>query len=85
MNMETRTTRSQLYTVRLWLEEISDDCWEWRGLVKYVTSGEERYFRDWTTLRHLMLEMLPMSAKKVDGSSLPGDAIAENIVSGSVE
>ncbi len=40
---------SQLFTVRLWREQLSDHG-EWRGKVQHVMSGETRYFRDWETL-----------------------------------
>ncbi len=40
---------SQLFTVRLWREQLNDH-WEWRGKVLHVTTGKTRYFRDWQTL-----------------------------------
>ena len=49
--------RSHLYTIRLWPEELGDGVWEWRGMVKHVASGEEHYFRDWGTLKELMVSM----------------------------
>jgi hypothetical protein len=50
---------SHLFTLRLWAEEIGDEQTEWRGEVRHVTSGETRYFRDWSTLVTLLLAMLP--------------------------
>lgn len=50
--------RSHLFTVRLWSEAMGDDRVEWRGQVRYVTSGETHYFRDWSTLVALFLEMV---------------------------
>lgn len=50
--------RSHLYTIRLWPEELGDGVWEWRGMVKYVASGEEHYFRDWGALKELMVRMI---------------------------
>jgi hypothetical protein len=41
--------QSELFTVRLWREQLNDH-WEWRGRVQHVMSGETRYFRDWQTL-----------------------------------
>jgi hypothetical protein len=32
---------------------------EWRGELHHVTSGELRYFRDWSTLVSILLAMLP--------------------------
>jgi hypothetical protein len=42
--------RSQLFTVRLWAEEVSAGHAEWRGQVTHVLSGKARYFREWPTL-----------------------------------
>lgn len=43
-------TRSYLFMVRVWLEDLGNGKAEWRGQVKHVMSGEVRYFRDWATL-----------------------------------
>lgn len=44
--------------VRVWMEDLGDGKAEWRGQVKHVTSGEVRYFRDWTTLISHLRAML---------------------------
>ncbi len=41
---------SDLFSLRIWLEEIEDNHHEWRGLVEHVISGEKLYFRSWSTL-----------------------------------
>jgi hypothetical protein len=41
--------RSQLFTVRLWREEVAGGC-ELRGQVRNVASGAGRGFRDWSDL-----------------------------------
>ncbi len=43
--------RAQLFTVRLWVEDLGDDRKEWRGKVQHVLSGEAQYFRDWLALQ----------------------------------
>jgi hypothetical protein len=53
--------RSYLFTVRLWLEELGNGKSEWRGKVQQVTSGEVRYFRDWSTLIVFLQMLLPPS------------------------
>ncbi len=53
--------RSYLFTVRLWLEELENGKSEWRGKVQQVTSGEVRYFRDWSTLIAFLQMFLPTS------------------------
>ena len=50
MDMKQQQYDSQLFTVRVWLEELGNGQTEWRGKVQHVTSGEVRYFRDWATL-----------------------------------
>lgn len=53
-----RLPRSQLFTVRLWLEDLGEGRSEWRGRVEHVLSGQTRYFRDWATLIAALQEML---------------------------
>ena len=63
---EERDRHSYLFTVRLWPETLGDGRTEWRGKVQHVISGETRYFRDWSTLVTLFLEMVSESR---DGDS----------------
>jgi hypothetical protein len=48
--MKQQQYDSQLFTVRIWEEELGNGQTELRGKVQHVTSGEARYFRDWSTL-----------------------------------
>ena len=50
MEMKQQQYDSQLFMVRIWEEELGNGQTELRGKVQHVTSGEARYFRDWTTL-----------------------------------
>lgn len=59
--MRQPATRSYLYTVRLWPEDLGDGAWEWRGVVKLVATGEEHSFREWDGLRQVMEGMLPVA------------------------
>lgn len=49
---------SQLFTLRLWPEELGDGSVEWRGQVQHVTSGRQRTFREWPALVAAVQEML---------------------------
>ena len=49
---------SHLFAVRVWEEETEANQSEWRGRVQLFTSGEVRYFREWTALAQLLVEML---------------------------
>jgi hypothetical protein len=57
-NSVVPTPRSQLFTVRLWLEDLGDGRSEWRGQVQHALSRETRYFRDWQTLAAFLAEQL---------------------------
>ncbi len=58
MEKQSRKARSHLFTIRVWEEEVELDTAEWRGKVQLVTSGEVRYFREWTALVPLLQTML---------------------------
>lgn len=60
MNMDKAYQRphSHLFTVRVWEEEVRNGQTEWRGKVQLVTSGDVRYFREWTALVPLLITML---------------------------
>ena len=68
MSMEkaSHSSRSHLFTVRVWQEEIGTDQTEWRGKVQLLTSGEVHYFRDWAALVPLLLTMLSESKFESD-------------------
>jgi len=44
------TPRSQLFSLRVWREELAEGHHEWRGKVQHVSSGEALYFRRWSEL-----------------------------------
>ncbi len=62
--------RSQLFTLRVRPEVVGQGRTEWRGKVQHVTSGEARYFRDWTALVAFLEEVL---------SAPPGNSQAKEI------
>ena len=41
---------SQLFTLRVWCEEVGNGRTEFRGTLKHVLSGKTAHFRDWQTL-----------------------------------
>jgi len=63
-----RERRSELFTVRLWQEELEDNQFEWRGKVQHVQKGEAFYFREWSMLVAALLKMLsePESPAQID-------------------
>ncbi|GCE24222.1 hypothetical protein [Dictyobacter kobayashii] len=51
-------SRSRLFTLRVWQEEVGVDQVEWRGRVQLVSRGDVRYFRQWEALAPLLQSML---------------------------
>ena len=60
--------RSQLFTVRVWREDLGDGRDEWRGKAQHILSGEARYFRDWQTLVTFIVEKAAVTS-----GDLPSD------------
>lgn len=58
MDKPDQHSRSHLFTVRMWQEEVSHDQTEWRGKVHLITNGNVRYFREWEGLVPLLVTML---------------------------
>ena len=69
MNEPSQHPRSHLFTVRVWQEDLGEGQTEWRGQVHLVTSGDVRYFREWSTLAPLLVTML--AEVSVDRDSYP--------------
>jgi len=59
LDEDEHRVRSQLFTVRLWLEDLGDGRAEWRGKVQDALSGEACYFRDWPSLIAFLDDRLP--------------------------
>jgi hypothetical protein len=58
---ESTHMHSQLFTVRLWLEDPTDEA-TYRGQVRSVISGANRGFRAWSELTDFMLARLQEAA-----------------------
>jgi len=59
MDREEPHPRSHLFMLRVWPEALGAGRVEWRGKVQHVSSGETRYFRDWSSLIAFLEEILP--------------------------
>ena len=53
-----RQAPAQLFTLRVWSEEVGEAQTEWRGRVQHVATGETRYFRTWEALVQFLNEQL---------------------------
>lgn len=49
---------SQLFTLRVWPEEISVGHTEWRGKIQHVVDGETLYFHNWESMMSFLLKTL---------------------------
>lgn len=70
---EASSSRSYLFTVRVWEEDMTADRTEWRGKVQLFLNGEVRYFRNWTDLAPLLITMLSESQTDVPPEGKQGD------------
>lgn len=70
--------RSHLFTLWLWTEEIGEGHREWRGRVQAITSGEDRYFRDWPILIANLRQMLPPAETQLEASRASKPAKADD-------
>ena len=70
MRKPQRHRPSQMFTLQLWREELSDSQSEWRGRVHHVASGATRYFRDWPTL--VVFLLAPMGGPDDDHADATG-------------
>lgn len=76
MTSHTLETHSQLFTVRLWREELGAGETEWRGQVTHVLSGEAHYFRCWDQLgRHLEV----MAGRDAPEAPEPGRTVEKTV------
>ena len=57
---------SNVFVLRVWLEELGNGQSEWRGQLQQVSTGELHYFRDWQTMLSYLIEMLPPA--RTDGN-----------------
>ena len=58
MDAQRNPQQSELFTVRMWPEDVGEGRIEWRGKVQHALSGESRYFREWPALVAFFAEVL---------------------------
>jgi hypothetical protein len=70
--------RARTFIVRLWLEDLGDGNFEWRGRVQDVISGQVTFFRGWERLVATIVNTLANrkgDAGDVSDSDLPTKAV----------
>ncbi len=50
--MTAEQERSQMFTLRVWVEDVGNGRIEYRGTIKHILTGETHHFRDYPTLIH---------------------------------
>jgi hypothetical protein len=50
--------RTHLFSLQVWREAVGTEQTEVRGKVQLLSTGETRYFREWTALVPLLITML---------------------------
>ena len=76
--MNKRTGTSNLFLLRVWMEEAGDDRPEWRGKLQHVISGEVRSFHDCATLEAALHEILEMLEPGIDQENTEGGKYHES-------
>jgi hypothetical protein len=52
--MQETLSESQLFTLRVWLEDVGNGRFEIRGTLTHILTGKTSHFRDWATLVQLL-------------------------------
>ena len=76
MILHQNNKSSQLFTLRVWPEEISIGHTEWRGKIQHVIDGETLYFHDWEAMMSFLLKTL---STNVTGDVLQSEHHEEGI------
>lgn len=71
----SRYSHSQLFSIRLWWEDMGSADREIRGEVCHVLGGGGRYFQEWATLVTYLAEKMHDLEAKPKG----GDGIADSV------
>ncbi len=67
-------TKSHLFTLRVWGEDVGNGRFEFRGTLKHVLTNETHHFRDWPTLlryleARLQLHQACIASHKSEGEN----------------
>ncbi len=54
MDKQRQLHRTQLFVLRVWLEDLGKGQTEWRGDIQNTATREKQYFREWSALLAFM-------------------------------
>lgn len=60
-------THSQLFTLRVWVEDVGNGRSEIRGILKHVLTGEIYHFRNGNTLSQLIESVITSPQEHLSG------------------
>lgn len=63
---------SHMFTVRLWCEALGNGQSEWRGEVRDVATGQQRFFREWDG----MVGFFKVACAAFEPETLVSDAVS---------
>ena len=69
MKSKQNQAGSQLFTLRVWMEEVADGRFEMRGTIRHVLSGETHHFRDMSMLKRCIENALSTKEEAPGGKS----------------
>ena len=55
MMVEEKPAQLQLFTLRVWVEDVGDGRSEIRGQIKHIPTGETTFFRKWSSLKSFLM------------------------------
>lgn len=67
--IDQRASTSELFTIRLWAEELDEEGREYRGQVKHVVTGVTRNFREWADLEAFLMGTFDDNEEGTDGKA----------------
>lgn len=79
MTEKRERTHSQMFTLRVWLEDVGNGRSEIRGTLKHVLTGETGHFRDWPTLTTLLQQWIKTEVQTETGLLGENDDRRKNI------
>ncbi len=65
INDNPSAQKSQLFILRVWLEEVGNEQMDWRAKIQHVESNEVRYFRNWSSLEAFVEGLLRIAEQKI--------------------
>ncbi|HKP51774.1 MAG TPA: hypothetical protein VJ183_03885 [Chloroflexia bacterium] len=56
--MSNQPTQSNLFLIRMWVDQDGTTHGEWHGKVQHMNSSQASSFDDWATLKEVLTKML---------------------------